>query len=150
MVVSLSIHIISSSPTSSLEVTASTPSITRLKGKRKVGKSVWDDPTTTLGRAHNVITDDKLKGLTSIPSQELVSRHIHKLVQVLVESLCLTTDYLSSEEKVMVANSKLESVEAESSKLRKDPIEAMDGTNKVKEKIKELNEALRVEKMLVI
>lgn len=50
----------------------------------------------------------------------------------------------------MVANSKLESVEVESSRLRKDLIEAMDKTNKAREKIKELSEALRVEKMLVI
>ena len=33
---------------------------------------------------------------------------------------------------------------------RKDLIEAINETNKAKEKIKELNEALRVEKMLVI
>ena len=70
------------SPTSSLEVTTVTPPLTRTKGKSMVGMSVWDDPATTLGRAHNVITNDKLKGLSSIPSQELVSRHIHKLVQV--------------------------------------------------------------------
>nr|POE55211.1 hypothetical protein CFP56_02211 [Quercus suber] len=56
----------------------------------------------------------------------------------------------TSEEKVMVANSKLEFVEEESSKLRKDLIESMDETNKAKEKIKDLNEALRVEKMLVV
>nr|POF03580.1 hypothetical protein CFP56_32532 [Quercus suber] len=49
-----------------------------------------------------------------------------------------------------MANSKLEFVKAESLKLRKDLIAAMDETNKVNEKIKELNEALCVEKMLVI
>ena len=59
-------------------------------------------------------------------------------------------DYLNTEEKVVVANSKLEYVEAESSKLRKDLIIAMDETNKENEKIKELSEALRVEKMLII
>ena len=62
----------------------------------------------------------------------------------------MTTDYIGNEEKVVVANSKLEFVEAESSKLRKDLIEAINETNKAKEKIKELNEALRVEKMLFI
>ena len=35
-------------------------------------------------------------------------------------------DYLSYEEKVVVANSKVKSVEPEISKLRKDLIEAMD------------------------
>ena len=62
-------------------VTFSLPT-TRSKGKAKVGKRVWYDPATALGRAHNVITDDKLKGLLSILSHKLVSRHIHKLVQV--------------------------------------------------------------------
>ena len=69
--------------------------------------------------------------------------------QVFGESLCLTTDYLSTEEKVVAANSKVESVEAESSRLSKDLIEAMDEPTKEKGKIKELNEALKVEKLLV-
>ena len=124
--------------------------------------------------------DDELKSLTSLPSHELVSRHIHKLVQVysfpsiayflythththtyilqlssrssqvLGESLRLTTDYLNIVEKAVVANSKLEFVEVKSSKLRKDLIVAMDETSKANEKIKELSKALRVEKMLVI
>ena len=50
----------------------------------------------------------------------------------------------------MVANSKLESVKAESLKMRKDLILAMDETDKVNEKIRELTEALRVEKALVV
>lgn len=49
-----------------------------------------------------------------------------------------------------MANSEIKFVEAKNSKLRKDLIEAMDETNRAKEKIKDLNEALRVEKMLVI
>ena len=70
--------------------------------------------------------------------------------QVLRESLHFTTNYLNSEKKVVVANSKLKFVEVESSKLRKDLIEAIDEIDKAKEKIKELSEELRVEKMLVI
>ena len=76
----LPVHTTPSSSTPSLEVTAFTPPTTRAKGKGKVGRSVWDDPATAMGRAHNVITDNELKGLSSIPSHELVSRHIHKLV----------------------------------------------------------------------
>ena len=72
------------------------------------------------------------------------------LVQVLGESLCLTTDYLGIEERVVVVNSKLETIEVESLKLRKDLIKAMDEVNRAKEKIKELNEALKVEKMLIV
>ena len=60
------------------------------------------------------------------------------------------TDYLNMEKKVMVANSKVESVEVECSQLRKDLIVAMNERNKVHEKIKELTEALRVEKALVV
>ena len=48
-----------------------------------------------------------------------------------------------------MVNSKLESVEAKSSKLRKDLIAAMDEMNKENEKVKELSEALRVEKALI-
>ena len=70
------------SPTPSLKMITFNPPITRSKGKAKVGKSVWDDPTTTLGRAHNVIIDNKLKDLSSISSHELVNCHIHKLMQV--------------------------------------------------------------------
>ena len=70
---SLTVNVANPSPTLSLEVTAITPPLTRLKGKSKIGMSVWDDLATTLGRAHNVITNDKLKGLSSIPSHELVS-----------------------------------------------------------------------------
>ena len=64
--------------------------------------------------------------------------------------MCITTNFLSTEEKIVVANSKLEFVKAKSLKLRKDMIVAMDETNKVNEKIRELIEALHVEKMLVV
>lgn len=50
------------------------------KGKGKVDSSVWDNATTAMGKAHNVINFEELKGLNSIPSHELVSRHIHKLI----------------------------------------------------------------------
>ena len=71
-----------SSPIPSFEMMTLTPLTTCSKGKGKVGKSVCEDLATTFGLAHNVIIDDELKGLLSIPSHELVSRHIHKLVQI--------------------------------------------------------------------
>ena len=49
-----------------------------------------------------------------------------------------------------MANSKVDSIEVESSKLRKDLIKAMDQSTKAKEKVKKLKEALKVEKKLVI
>ncbi|KAL0001439.1 hypothetical protein SO802_015220 [Lithocarpus litseifolius] len=128
-----------SSPTPSLKMMTFSPPTIHSKGKSKIGKRIWEDPATTLGRAHNVVTNEELKGLSSIPS--------HKLV--LGKSLHLMTVYLSTEEKVVVANSKVESMEAESSRLQKDLIEAMDEATKAKGKVKELNEALKVEKLLV-
>ena len=50
----------------------------------------------------------------------------------------------------MVANSKVDFVEVESKRLRNDLIEAMDQSTKAKKKVKELKEALKVEKKLVI
>ena len=70
------------SPTPSLKMMTSTPPTTHSNGKGKVGKSACEDPSMVLGRAHNVITNDELRGLLSIPSHELVSRYIHKLVRV--------------------------------------------------------------------
>ena len=49
----------------------------------------------------------------------------------------------------MVANSKVESVEVEILRLWKDLIEAIDKATKAKGKVKELNEALKVEKLLI-
>ena len=62
----------------------------------------------------------------------------------------MTIDYLNSEEKVVVANSKVDLIEAERSKLRKDLIEAMDQVMKAMEKVKDLKDALKVKKKLII
>ena len=59
------------------------------------------------------------------------------------------TDYLNAEEKVVMATSKAESIEVEFSQLKKDLIVAMNKRNDANRKIKELIEALRVEKALV-
>ena len=62
----------------------------------------------------------------------------------------ITTDYLNVEEKVVVATSKVESVEVECSQLKKDLIAVMNERNDANQKIKELTKALRVEKVLVV
>ena len=80
----------------------------------------------------------------------LKTTNLSFVFQVLGESLHLTTNYLNNEEKVVVANTKVDSIEAKSSKLRKDLIEAMDQLTKAKEKVKELKEALNVKKKLVV
>lgn len=54
------------------------------KGKEKVDVSVWDDTRVALMRAHNFVTLVDLKKLFGVPSHEIMNRHMHKLVQVLL------------------------------------------------------------------
>ncbi|KAL0016565.1 hypothetical protein SO802_003634 [Lithocarpus litseifolius] len=79
----------------------------------------------------------------------MVSRHVHKLVQVLAETMHITSQYLANEEKAMMANSKVEALEAEASSLRRDLIPTMDDNNSSKKKIWALSEELSAEKLLV-
>ena len=60
------------------------------KGKSKVESNIQDNAATTMGRAHNVITLEELKGLNSVPSHKLVIHHIRKLVQVHSRTLSLS------------------------------------------------------------
>ena len=69
-------------------------------------------------------------------------------IQVLGESLHITSEYLASEAKVESARSHASSMEAENSKLRKELIAAMDDANQAKEKLRILTEELRVEREL--
>ena len=69
--------------------------------------------------------------------------------QVLGEMMHITSKYLANEEKVVIANSKVEVLEAEALRLRKDLIAAMDVNNTAKEQIKVLTEQLESEKLLV-
>ena len=57
---------------------------------------------------------------------------------------------MNTEEKVVVATLKAKSVEVECSKLRKDLINAMNEMNDANLKVKELIEALRMEKALIV
>lgn len=66
-----------------------------------------------------------------------------------METIHITFQYLMNEEKVVVAISKVEMLEAEASRLRKDLIAAMDGNNSSKEKIQALTKQLNAEKLLV-
>ena len=61
----------------------------------------------------------------------------------------ITSQYLLNEEKAMVANSKVEALEAEGSRLRRDLIAIMDNSNVSKEKLKALSKELNAEKLLV-
>lgn len=52
------------------------------KGKGKIEASVWADARMDLAKANVVVTLEELKEILGVPSHEMVSRHVHKLVQV--------------------------------------------------------------------
>ena len=58
----------------------------------------------------------------------------------------ITTQYLVNKEKVVVANSKVEALEAEASGLRKDLIATIDSLNASKEQVQVLTEQLDAER----
>ena len=144
------------------------------KGKEKVNSrssSVWDDASLALTRAQDAFTNEELKVLSCVPSSKIVSRHIHKLVQVMYlynftfpflffcivlkvgssfqvlgETIHITSEYLSQEAKATFAGSKVEVLEVKNSKLRKDLISTMDEANTTKEKEKVLSNDLRAER----
>ena len=70
--------LVAPSPTASIEELPSPP--WTCKGNEKKGEAVWTGPAMEIGRAYNVLSDDELKALSLVPSHELVSLHIHKLV----------------------------------------------------------------------
>ena len=150
------------------------------KGKEKIGSSVWSDAEVAMDHANELLTHGEMKEISSIPSHEMVSCHVHKLVQVILlilvhslflfilnhlatfidfddafcckvlgETMHITTQYLENEERAVVANSKVEALEAEASGLRKDLVAAMDALNTFKEQAKVLTEQLESEKQSV-
>ena len=62
----------------------------------------------------------------------------------------ITTEFLTHKEKVAMVGSKVEALEVESSKLKKELISTMDKGNTTKEKVKALTEELRVKKLLTM
>ena len=64
---------------------------------------------------------------------------------MLGESLHITTEYLTQEAKVASMKFRMEALEAENSKLKKDLIVAMDEANTFKGKVKTLSNDLRAE-----
>ena len=59
------------------------------KGKEKMGASVWADVGMALARANKVVTPEEMKEISGMPSHEMVSRHVHKLIQVIFLRLSL-------------------------------------------------------------
>ena len=54
------------------------------KGKDKVGSSVWSDAEAAMDRNNELLIPREMKEISSIPSHDMVSRHVHKLVQVIL------------------------------------------------------------------
>ena len=69
---------------------------------------------------------------------------------MLGESLHITTEYLTQEAKVASLTSKIEVMEAETSKLKQSLIESMGEANALKEKVKALSDDLRAERQLML
>jgi len=65
---------------------------------------------------------------------------------VLGESIYITSEYLTQEAKITSSVSRLEALEVENSKLKKDLITTMDEANFVKEKVKYLGDDLRAKR----
>ena len=59
------------------------------KGKEKVGSSVWFDAEVAVDRANEVFTLGEMKEISSTPFHEVMSRHVQKLVQVILLAFVL-------------------------------------------------------------
>ncbi|XP_075672036.1 uncharacterized protein LOC142641480 isoform X2 [Castanea sativa] len=96
----------SASPAASIEeipTPASKKQRTSDKGKEKVdsrSSSIWDDEKLAVDKAREVVTAEDLRVLSGSSAKDLVDCHLHKLVQVLGESIHLSSEYLAQEAKV--------------------------------------------------
>ena len=70
--------------------------------------------------------------------------------QVLGETIHITLEYLSQEDKASSAESKMKGLEAKLLKLRKDLIVARDEVNTAREKAKVISNDLRAERQLTL
>ncbi|KAL0014774.1 hypothetical protein SO802_001843 [Lithocarpus litseifolius] len=116
-------------PTKTASLATSVEEVTPISKRQRVADK-W---------AQDVFTAEEFKVFSGVPSNEIVDRHIHKLIQVLGETIHISLEYLSNEAKTTSAGSRVVALEAENSKLRKDLIAAMDKDEQLlaaKEKIK--------------
>ena len=70
--------------------------------------------------------------------------------QVLGESFHITSEYLTHEAKVVLTMFRVEALEADNFKLKKDIISAMVDANTIKEKVKVLGDDLRAKRQLTL
>ncbi|XP_065619540.1 uncharacterized protein LOC136063291 [Quercus suber] len=123
----------------------------RTSGKEKAdsrSSTIWDDERLAVDRAHEVVTTNDLKVFKDVPFTEVASRHIQRLVQVLGESIHITSEHLTQEARVASLTSRMENLEKENSELKRNLVESMDESNTSKEKVKTLSADLRAERQL--
>ena len=53
------------------------------KGKEKVGSSVWADAGVAMALANKLLTPEEEKEISRVPSHEMVSQYVHKLMQLI-------------------------------------------------------------------
>ena len=56
------------------------------KQKEKVDSrpsSIWDDAVVFMARAQDIFSADEMKVFSGVPADDVVRRHLHKLVQVI-------------------------------------------------------------------
>ncbi|XP_065621118.1 uncharacterized protein LOC136063974 [Quercus suber] len=148
-IVSITEQTRTASPTTSIEeIPTPTSKKQRTSGKEKAdsrSSTIWDDERLAVDRAHEVLTADDLKVFKGVPFNEVASRHVQRLVQVLGESIHITSEHLTQEARVASLTSRMETLEKENSELKKNLVESMDAATTLKEKVKTLNADLRAE-----
>ncbi|KAK9988716.1 hypothetical protein SO802_028955 [Lithocarpus litseifolius] len=119
------------SPTLSLELITPTDKVikTRVKDRMAYG-TFWDDADTSVLKAPDSISVKDLKPLAMKTSQELMSSHVNKIMQVLGESLYFSRKYLDYEEKLASVQSKDKQIEEALAKLQKVGPEAVESFKK--------------------
>ena len=50
------------------------------KGKEKMGSNVWADAEVAMDRVNELLTHEEMRDISNMPSHEILSRHVHKLV----------------------------------------------------------------------
>ena len=48
-----------------------------------MGSSIWANTEAAMARANEFLTPEEMKEISLVPSHEIVSQHVHKLVQVI-------------------------------------------------------------------
>ncbi|KAL0010979.1 hypothetical protein SO802_006087 [Lithocarpus litseifolius] len=105
-----------------------------------------DNVDAAILKAHDTIAIEDLEPLTTESFQELMSSHVHKIMQVLGESLYLLGKYLAYEKKLASSVSQVESLSSKNAML-KEKVSSLKGEAKeTQEHLKALEKDVSTEK----